>query len=199
MADEWSGHLVDRWREGDQQAAVELFRRYANALIALARGRLSGKLAHRIDPEDVVQSVYRSFFAEAREGRYDLQRGGDLWRLLVAITLHKLNDQVKRNTSKKRAVEQERSFGSEDSLISMQAHLQGREPSPVEAVALADEVEQLMRQLSPLHRRMLELRLQGYYIDEIAGLTHSSERTVRYALEWVKQQLQQSHHQSSGT
>jgi hypothetical protein len=58
---------------------------YANRLIALARSRLSSKLAGRIDPEDVVQSVYRSFFAEARAGRYHLDRGGDLWRLLVAM------------------------------------------------------------------------------------------------------------------
>ena len=78
-----SVNLVHRWRGGDQKAAEELFRRYANRLIGLARSRLSRKLARRVDPEDVVQSVYRSFFHDVRDGRYDLQRGGDLWRLLV--------------------------------------------------------------------------------------------------------------------
>src|SRR5262249_18756127 len=104
-ADERSGDLLARWRQGDQQAAHELFQRYAARLVALARSRLSSKLSHRIEPEDVVQSAYRSFFGDARDGRYDLQRGGDLWRLLVAITLNKLHDQMRRHTTKKRRID----------------------------------------------------------------------------------------------
>src|SRR5262245_39684709 len=96
--------LVQRWRGGDQAAAAELFRRYADRLIALARSRMSQRLAQRVDPEDVVQSAYRSFFANTREGRYALDRGGDLWQLLVTITLHKLQHQVRRNNRQKRAV-----------------------------------------------------------------------------------------------
>ncbi|MGE3809084.1 MAG: ECF-type sigma factor [Gemmataceae bacterium] len=79
--------LVARWQQGDQQAAEELFCRYAEQIAALASRRLSDQMARRIDPEDIVQSVYRSFFVSAREGRYELQHGGDLWRLLVSITL----------------------------------------------------------------------------------------------------------------
>jgi len=32
-----------------------------------------------------------------KDGRCEVQRGGDLWQLLVTITLHKLHDQVKRH------------------------------------------------------------------------------------------------------
>jgi RNA polymerase sigma factor (sigma-70 family) len=181
--------LMARWRDGDQQAATELFRRYVDRLIALVRSRLAGKVAHRIDPEDVVQSVYRTFFADVRDGRYLVERGGDMWQLLVTITLHKVNDQIRRNKSEKRDFQKEQGFGSEDSLIRMQAHLLAHEPSPLEAVALAEEVEQIMRRLEPIERRMLELRLQGFTIDEIAADTHCGERTVRYALDEVKQQL----------
>src|SRR5262249_45888213 len=63
-----------------QPAASELFQRYAGRLIALARSRLSTKVSKRVDPEDVVQSAYRSFFAGARDGCYDLERGGDVWQ-----------------------------------------------------------------------------------------------------------------------
>src|SRR5262245_49776131 len=100
--DERSGDLLARWRTGDQQAAVELFRRYVDRLIALVRSRLSAKFSRRLDAEDVVQSVYRTFFAEARDCRFDLQHGGDLWRLLVTIALHKLQHQVRRNLRGKR-------------------------------------------------------------------------------------------------
>jgi RNA polymerase sigma-70 factor (ECF subfamily) len=187
IQDEISGNLLDRWRQGDQQAAGELFRRYASRLVGLARSRLSAKFAQRVDPEEVVQSVYRTFFAEAQEGRYELQRGGDLWRLLVAMTLHKLNDQVKYHSRRKRAVD------TEEGLFGIGAHLLAREPSPLEALALVDEVEQLMGQLEPTHRSMVELRLQGHTMEEIAVRTRFSERTVRYVLERLKQQLTKSH------
>jgi RNA polymerase sigma-70 factor (ECF subfamily) len=191
--DDKSGDLVARWRAGDERAAAELFRRYAGRLIVLARSRLPAKLARRVDAEDVVQSVYRSFFADARNGRFDLQRGGDLWRLLVAITMHKLRYQVRQNRAGKRDVQRERAFGSEESLLGIPTARLARDPSPAEAVALADALEQLMAGLRPLDRRIFELRLQGYAIEEIAADTKRSERRVYSILEQIKQSLQQSH------
>jgi RNA polymerase sigma factor (sigma-70 family) len=188
MTEDRSAELVERWRQGDQQAAVELFRLYTDRLIALVRSRMPARLAQRVDPEDVVQSVYRSFFATAE--RYDLRQGGDLWRLLVTISLNKLYAQVKRNTRQKRAVGRERTFGSEDSLLGIQLDVLVRQPSPVEAVALADELEHLMGALKPLQRHVLELRLQGHTIAEIATATSRSERRIYYVLEQIKQQLE---------
>jgi RNA polymerase sigma factor (sigma-70 family) len=182
--------LLARWRAGDQHAAAQLFRRYADRLIALARTRLSARLAQRVDPEDVVQSAYRSFFAEAITGRYEGQRGNDLWRLLVTITLHKLQHQVERHTAKKRAVEREQTFGSEDSLLGIQPDVLARDAAPMDALALVEEVEMLMRGLTPSHRRIVELRLQGYNQLEIADATACSQRTVIRVLERIKQQLE---------
>ena len=186
-----ASELLAQWRAGDERAANQLFGRYADRLVALVRSRLPKQLAHRIDSEDVVQSVYRSFFATTREGRYDLQRGGDLWRLLVAMTLNKLYDQVKRNRAHKRDADRERTFGSEDSLLGIQGDLLTRAPSPLEAATLAEQLEQVMSRLEPLQRRVLELRLQGYNLEEIAADMNCSQRTVRRLLEVVKQQLAQ--------
>jgi RNA polymerase sigma-70 factor (ECF subfamily) len=192
MEDESSAMLVTRWRNGDQLAAAELFRRYANRLVGLARAQLSRKVAKRVDAEDVVQSVYRSFFADARDGRYDIQRGGDLWRLLVTITLCKVRNQAKHTGRAKRAVEREQGFGSEDSLLGIQPDLLARGPTPVDAVALTDELEQLMEGLDSSDRRIVELRLQGYKLAEIAVLVQRSQRTVCRVLEEVKQRLEQA-------
>jgi RNA polymerase sigma-70 factor (ECF subfamily) len=191
MDPEQSGKLMARWQAGDQQAAAELFRRYANRLVALARTRLSSKLGRRVDPEDIVQSVYRSFFTAAREGRYDLQRGGDLWRLLVAITVHKVQMCGKRNARQKRSVDREQTFAGEDSLLGIGAEVLAHGPSPVAALALAEELEQLMSRLEPAQRRILELRLQGYQLEEIASQVQCGQRTVRRILERVKELLQQ--------
>jgi RNA polymerase sigma-70 factor (ECF subfamily) len=191
-ADDEAAQLLARWRSGDQQAATELFRHYADRLVGLARSQLSRKVGQRLDAEDVVQSVYRSFFADARAGRYQIQRGGDLWRLLVTITLCKVRNQAKHSGRAKRAVDRDCGFGSEDSLLGIQPHLLAREPGPLEAAALSDELEHLLQGQEPLYRRIVELRLQGCKLAEIAAQVERSQRTVCRVLEEVKQQLEQA-------
>jgi RNA polymerase sigma factor (sigma-70 family) len=182
--------LLVRWRRGDQNAAAELYHRYARRLIALARSRLSSDAARRIDPEDVVQSVYRSFFVAARDGQYQVQTGDGLWYLLVTITMNKLRDQVERLGTRKRDIQRERSFGSEESLFGIEGNLFARDPSPAEAAALVEQLEQVMRELDPLQCRMLELRLQGHSVADIAAATQRCEQTVRRLLGKIKEQLQ---------
>ncbi len=182
--------MLQRWREGDQQAADDLFQLYGERLIALARGRISDQLARRLDPEDVVQSACRSFFRGASEGRFQPQHGGDLWSLLVAITLNKLHLQMRRNSAAKRAPGREQ-FGQVQEEADVIAGLPGREPTPLEAVALVDEVEKLMRGLAPLERKILEMRLQGHHLDEIGAAVGRTERTVRRTLEQIKASLLQ--------
>lgn len=182
--------LLARWQQGDEPAAAELFRRYAQRLVSLARSRLSDRLAQRVDAEDVVQSAYRSFFIAAREGRFELEHGGDLWQLLVTIMLHKLHRQVRRNRADKRSVDREESLDDRPTALRVQPQLFAHEPTPIEAVALMDELEQLIKSLNGVEQRMLELRLQGYNLDEIAAATDRSERTVRRLLERIKGQLE---------
>ena len=189
--------LLEQWRAGSQEAARQLFHLYVGRLTALARSRLSPKLARRFDAEDVVQSAYRSFFAAARGNAYDLKHGGDLWQLLVAITLHKLQNKVHHHKAKKRAFGAERSFGSEDSLLGINAQRLAQGPSPGEAVALVDELEHIMKSLEPVPRRVLELRLQGYGHYEIATQVGRSVPTVRRILDRCKARLTSSQGDSS--
>jgi RNA polymerase sigma-70 factor (ECF subfamily) len=192
MGDDVSKQLLDRWRaRGDQQAAHELFHRYAERLIRLVRTRLSEKLARRIDAEDIVQSVFNSFFAGARDERYVLERSGDLWRLLVAIALHKLARQVEHHSAEKRAVDSEEILENVGGLHGLAAEVLADDPTPSQTVALAEEVEQLMRGMDELPRQIFELRLQGYTLNEIADLKHRSVRTVRRLLDGIKKKLEQ--------
>lgn len=169
-----SEQLLLRCGQGDEGAAREIFERYLVRLTALARSRLAPRLARRTDPEDIVLSAYRSFFVGARNGRFVLQRSGDLWRLLVSITLHKLYRQVKKHSAESRDVQREEMLGENVAF--------SQEPTVEEAVALADELEAILKPLDPLLRRVLELRLQGQSLEEIAAITMRSERTVRRSL-----------------
>lgn len=191
--DETSINLLDRWRDGDQDAAAELFQRYAERLIGLAHKHLSATMSQRVDAEDIVQSVCQSFFTGARDGKFVLEQTGDLWRLLVGITLHKIQDKHRRNTADKRSVSREQSLGDAGGAPGLQAHVASREPSPEEAVALADLLEHVMRELDGEERHILELRLQGHSMEEIVALVGRCRHTVRRVLNEVRSHLEQTY------
>jgi RNA polymerase sigma-70 factor (ECF subfamily) len=189
MTDSTSAQLLARFQQGDEQAAEAIFQRYVSRLTALARSRLAPRLSRRIDPEDVVLSAYRSFFLRARRGEYALIRGGDLWRLLVAITLHKTRRQAARHAADKRDFAREQP-DSPSAAYGMIDHIAGREPTPDEAAALLEEYALMMGDLSDLERQVFELRLQGLAQDEIAARIERSERTARRVLEQVRERLE---------
>jgi RNA polymerase sigma factor (sigma-70 family) len=193
-----SAELMARWRSGEQEAAEILFRRYVERLLALARSRMSSWLARCVDAEDVVQSAYRTFFAGALAGRYSLRRNGDLWRLLAAITIHKVQHQIERHTAAKRSKVREHHFGGDSSLFEFQGDVLAREPTPEQAAALTDTLEEVFRGLEPGDRRVVELRLQGSGLGEIAADMRRSERTVRRVLERVRERLRRLYPESGG-
>ena len=178
-----TAQLFARCLAGDSLAETQLFERYVVRLTMLARSRLSQRLASRVDPEDIVLSAYRSFFLAARENRFDLRHSGDLWRLLVKITLAKVCDQAERHQAQRRDVarEQRANDDSENSqpwLVAL-----SRDPSPEEVSQAIEMMEQLLAALPPLAGQIVQLRLQGYRQDEIAEQLDCAERTVRRWLE----------------
>jgi RNA polymerase sigma factor (sigma-70 family) len=195
--DDESAALVARWSAGDERAAEELVGRYTGRLLALARAHLSSRLVARFDPEDVVQSAYRSFFVDAKRDRFVLERSGDLWRLLAAITLNKLYRQVRRERAAKRSPDRERSFGGESSFLNLSPQAAAEEPSSQEAIAVVEELELVMLRFNPLQRRMIELRLQGHAIKEIAEDVNRSERYVHAVLEDLKSRLRRRQGESA--
>jgi RNA polymerase sigma factor (sigma-70 family) len=178
--------LIEKCRLGDAAATEVVFARYINRLTGLARTRLSRKLAARFDPADVVMSAYRSFFIGLREHGFVIAEEAELWQLLVQITLRKLYRQAARHRAAKRDASREMQNSVGAGLI---PSLAGREPRPEEAVAIGEEVELLLGQLSPSGRRIVELRLQGYEIAEIAREIEVNERTVRRWLDRAKEHL----------
>ena len=185
--------LLDRWKSGDESAAQEIFDQYLMRLTALARTRLSPKMARRVDPEDIVQSAYRSFFRGAADDRYTLEKSGDLWRLLAAIVMNKLHGQVEFHSAQKRSIKVEESMmsgGKDDNsrpMINPEVFVKA--PSVTELLGMTEELEQVMTQLPEVHRRILELTLQGHDTSEIAVEIDRSERTLRRGLESARELL----------
>jgi RNA polymerase sigma factor (sigma-70 family) len=169
---------------GDATAPEEIFRRYVRRLTALARARLSSRVGRRVDPEDAVQSAFRSFFIGARTGRFTLDESGDLWRLLATITSRKVSRAAAHHGAAKRSVGKEVNLTSSSGFET--SPMDHRLPSPVEAAALADELTNLMQSLPPMMRRMLQMRLQDVSLADIAKELDRTERTIRRWLNEVE-------------
>ncbi|MBM4072242.1 MAG: helix-turn-helix domain-containing protein [Planctomycetes bacterium] len=178
------GEIARRFGAGEADAAELLFARYGQRLIRLAEQQLSHRLAGRLDGEDVVQSVFRTFFRRSAGGEFQIDNSAQIWRLLVKITVMKARAKGRWHTADKRNVAAEAAAG-DAFLVDALAH----EPGPEEAVILMDQIEAMLAGLPSLHGRILELRLQGHGVQDIARQLNIARQTVYRALDLLQERL----------
>jgi RNA polymerase sigma-70 factor (ECF subfamily) len=189
MKDSFADFLT-RLQTGDDAAARELFERFAHRLLALAQRQFSAPIRHKVDPEDVVQSAYKSFFHRYGEGKFEVGDWNGLWGLLTVITLRKCAERVAYHRAQRRDAAREAAApaGSEDEAPWLDPL--GREPTPLEAAELAETLQQLFAALDEDDRPVLELSLQGYGTREISERLGRAERTIRLLRERVRHRLE---------
>ena len=172
----------------DARAVLE---RFSRRLIGLARVHLGGRLQRKVDPEDVVQSVYKSLLIRYGEGALAAEGGEGLWALLTRITIRKCADRARYYGADCRNLYREAGAGGSTDSAAPWLQVAGREPTPDEALVLAEAVEDLLSGLSGDERTIVELSLQGYSTQEISQQTGRAERSVRRLREQVRKQLEQ--------
>ena len=177
-------------RAGDGEAAYILFERYARRLIALAGARLDALVAGKIDPDDVAQSVFKSFIARYAGKELDVGGWDGLWGLLAQIAVNKCGEWTRFFARECRDVRREQEPDPQRQGGLASAAFLSRYPMPDEAALLAEAVERLMRSLEgPNDRSVLVLLLQGYCDDEVAEQVGTSSRTVSRIKRRVKEHL----------
>jgi RNA polymerase sigma-70 factor (ECF subfamily) len=182
--------LASYCRAGDEAAARQLFDKYLERLVALARRRISQRLASRVDPEDIVQSVFRTFFARLRAGEFQFADQDDLCKLLMRITVHKTLRQVAFHQAAKRNPGMEK--GQQDASDDRMLAVLDSEPTPEATVAFVDQLEHFLARLRPDERQVLEMRLQGHSNEEIAAkLNIKHDRTIRRIVERIRGMAEQ--------
>lgn len=177
-----------RLRSGEDIAAREVFDRYACRLVALARRQFDRRLATRVDPEDVVQSAFKSFFVRHRKGVLQFGDWEEIWNYLALVTLRKCVDRVDYFRAQRRDVRREVST-SEGSTPPWQLALD-REPRPEEAAALSEAIERLWQAVDVDDRAILELSLQGYTAVEIARELGRALRSVQRVREQIRKRIE---------
>ncbi len=167
----------------------ELFSRFAERLIRLARGQLAARLQTKEDPQDIVQSAMRTFCFRFADGQFTVGGWDSLWAILAKITTRKCLDRSERYGAAKRDFRLEVPLDSSapDAPV---LELWSREPRPEEAILLAETVEYLLKSLgNDRERTILELALQGYSPDEIGPQVGRTTRSVQRVLARVREQL----------
>ncbi len=189
VGDQHLDQLLAKLASGDQDAATKLFERYVERLVGLARGRLQAGLRAKVDAEDVVQSVFKSFFRAQGKGQFAFDDWSGLWGLLVTMTVRKCGRRAAEFYAARRDVRRE---GHRRNADEDQGDFEVADPEPTgaEAALLTELVEQLMSELDARDQQVLTLRLQGYTVPEISQQIGRTERTVQRILERIKDRLQ---------
>src|ERR1043165_4313300 len=99
--------VLAQLRQRDNDAATKVYKRFASRLIAQARQQLDPRILQRIDPDDVVQSVFKSVFLRLADGQFTLGDWDSLWGLLTRVTLHKCHKWVDYFHAQARAIQRE--------------------------------------------------------------------------------------------
>ena len=185
--------MIHRLRSDDprerDEAARLVWERYFRDLLALAHRHLGWRIRQKVGAEDVLQSVYASVCRRQRRGEFELYDRDDLWKLLVTVTLNKARNAAKWHQRDRRDVHRQVALPAVDG-----GHDEGTwlpfvaaGPTPDEAVALAEALEQRIRSLGdPLLMQIALKKLEGYANKEIAEELDYTERTIERKLGMIR-------------
>lgn len=175
------------------EAAQAIWQRYCDLLLDLACRNLDRRLRRRVEADDVVQHMFKSFFLRQQRGQYHLADRNDLLRLLMRMTLNKARSAAAREARQRRDYRRDQPAaaadvqnGEDDNWLFELA--ERGEPTPAEAAALAEDTERWLLKLPDDLRRIALWKLEGYTNEEIAALpeTACTLRTVERKLRLIR-------------
>jgi RNA polymerase sigma-70 factor (ECF subfamily) len=93
--------VLARIRSGDRSAFDELYHRWRDELLFVARARLGARLRGFLDSEDILQSVALEAFTELP--RFVPRHDGSLRKFLHQLVVRKIQDRAETMNARKRA------------------------------------------------------------------------------------------------
>ncbi len=182
----WFGQL----QAGDPAAALELWERYFCRLVGLARARLRNAPRGAADDEDIALSAFASFCRHAEQGRFSQLSDRDgLWRLLLVLTVRKVQQMVRYETRLKRRPKR-RPMADPGADLDEKTALEQvlcREPTPDMAAEVAEEYRELLRCLGDTDLETIAvLRMEGYTVEEIGQKLGVVARTIKRKLALIR-------------
>lgn len=172
--------LLERWQNGDQAAAEELFDRIYPSLHALAASRLRpGGEIHRLQTTELANDVYMKL---AQQSRARWRNRDQFFAIAARITRRTIIDFVKHQRRQKRG------GGWEQVTVS---DLPDSEAAITDVLTVNECIDRLA-DVDALAAQVVEMRYFGdLTVEEVAHGLGVSERTVarrwRFARAWLKE------------
>ncbi len=186
-------HWIDLVKHGDSTAANRIWQHYFERLVRSVRHRLYGQNRAVSDEEDIVLSVFDSFYSAVEKGRFpDLSDRDDLWRLLLRMSARKVVDKRRHDQRQRRGggVNLHSFDHTTDGENVIEAI--GNEPTPEMVLMMQESVEQFFSHLGVGQLRDLAgAKLEGYSNAELARRFDCSERTIERRLHLIREKCQQ--------
>src|SRR5262245_6445604 len=157
------GSLLRRVQSGSEDAATQLYLRYARRLRGLVEAQSSPDLKRMVDAEEIVQSIFGSFFRGATSGLYHVPVGEEMWKRFLVIALTK----IRAKGAFHRAAKRDMRRTADEAEIDH--HPETRETTDLGFLRLS--VAEAMERLPEQHRTMVRLRIEGHEVEEIARQT----------------------------
>lgn len=178
--------LKQELRNGSQDAAWQLIRNHASQILRVVRRRLPNDLRSKFDSQDFLQAVWASVFAHpSRLQRCD--EPSQFVAYLGAIAANKVKTEVRRRLyGQKHNVRREQPLNP--SPDGSQFELTGSDATPSECAIARERWGELMDGQPEHYKKMVELRLTGMSIREIAKELDMHEGTVQRAMQRLFQQ-----------
>jgi RNA polymerase sigma-70 factor (ECF subfamily) len=178
-------HLLNRVREGDEDAAIEVARRYEGRIRATLHRRIEeqAQLRRIMDSSDLCQSVLADFFIEFADGRYSLESPEDLAKLLTRMAKNKLAKKTRGVRTVKRGGDH---YPATDALLDTVAS-PGETPSA--EIGARELIEVMENRLSPFERFVAQQRKENRTWGEIAEDIGQTPDALRKRLARAAEQI----------
>ncbi len=172
--------LVMLIQAGDDDAATLLYDRYSTRLKLLADQQMSQGVRRVFEPEDIVQSAFRSLFRGVNAGSYCAPEGRSLWSLLAVIAINKVRRKATRDRSVV-AVSLEAASSDDQTAIDV--------PDSLSPEQFESSLREAIESLRPAEQEVVQLRVQGFSVEEISDRLQRSCRTIERTLQSIRAKL----------
>jgi RNA polymerase sigma-70 factor, ECF subfamily len=172
--------LIVRLRSGDESAASEVYNRYSKRVFGLVHQQMADRLRAQVQPEDIVQSVFKSVFRGINTGNYDAPPGGTLWQLMAIVAVHKVRRNARLRSAQRRDARRTQSLNAMENFDTADD-------------CTSDEFEAAIREaienLKESEQDVVLLRVQGYSVEEIASKLERSRRSIERTLHNIRKKM----------
>jgi RNA polymerase sigma factor (sigma-70 family) len=176
--------LMERVRQGSQEAGQELYKLYGHHILHVVRRKLHAKLRPKFDSLDFVQDVWASFFADQLRQR-TFATPEELIAFLAAVAQHKVVDAFRQRMQR-----QKYNLNREHSLDGSAAFhvekLTGDDPTASQLAVANEAYDNLTTGQPDRYRRIVDLLRQGHTHQEIADTVGLNEKTIRRLVDKLK-------------